>query len=143
MCLHPTGINVVIKQCRQRALCMHTHPTPPAAPLAAAESRHFMLPPFMLLAVEVQKMLLAEEVAAHKQHASSGQAAISSSAHAALLKLLDAATHQQALLQHADCVLAPALAAMQQLRLQQELQVQQLQADNQRMQVGGHLTSGK
>jgi hypothetical protein len=83
-------------------------------------------------------MLLAEEVAAHKQLTSSsagGSSSGSSLFHAALLKLLDAASHQQALLQHAECVLAPALQVMQQMFAQQQLQAQQLEADNARLKV--------
>jgi len=87
-------------------------------------------------AVEVQRMLLAEEVAAHKQRTGSSTGSSSSSSiQQALLQLLDAASHQQALLQHAECVLAPALQAMRQMAAQQELQVQQLEADNTRLQV--------
>lgn len=94
---------------------------------------------FLSCAVEVQQMLLAEEVAAHKQTTSSstGGANSSSSVHAALLKLLDAATHQQALLQHAECVLAPALQVMRQMSAQQQLQAQQLEEENARLKVGG------
>jgi hypothetical protein len=83
-------------------------------------------------------MLLAEEVAAHKQLTSSsagGSSSGSSSIHAALLKLLDAASHQQALLQHAECVLAPALQVMRQMSAQQQLQAQQLEAENARLKV--------
>lgn len=83
-------------------------------------------------------MLLAEEVAAHKQLTSSGtggSGSSSSAVHAALLKLLDAASHQQALLQHAECVLAPALHVLQQMSAQQQLQAQQLAADNVRLKV--------
>jgi hypothetical protein len=90
--------------------------------------------------VEVQRMLLAEEEAAHAQLArtpSGGGGGGSSQVHTALLQLLDSAAHQQALLQQADCVLAPALMAMQQLQRQQALQARQLQADNQRLKVCG------
>jgi hypothetical protein len=87
-------------------------------------------------AVEVQKMLLAEEQAAHEQHkASSSSTNSCSSVHEALLQLHDSALHQQALLQHAECVLAPAVAAMRALSLQADMQEQQLQADNKRLQV--------
>jgi hypothetical protein len=87
-------------------------------------------------AVEVQKMLLAEEQAAHEQHkASSSSTNSCSSVHEALLQLHDSALHQQALLQHAECVLAPAVAAMRALSMQADLQEQQLQADNKRLQV--------
>jgi hypothetical protein len=85
-------------------------------------------------AVEVQKMLLAEEQAAHQQHKASSSSN-SSSLHEALLQLHDSAMHQQALLQHAECVLAPAVAAMRALSLQADVQEQQLQADNKRLQV--------
>jgi hypothetical protein len=89
--------------------------------------------------VEVQRMLLAEEVAAHQQvtAAGSGSTSSRSAVHAALLKLLDAASHQQALLQHAECVLAPALMVAQQMSAQQQLQAQQLEAENTRLQVCG------
>lgn len=89
--------------------------------------------------VEVQRMLLAEEVAARQQvtAAGSGKACSRSAVQAALLKLLDAASHQQALLQHAECVLAPALMVVQQMSAQQQLQAQQLEAENTRLQVCG------
>jgi RecB family exonuclease len=50
--------------------------------------------------------------------------------HAALLALYDAGVHQQALMQHAECELAPALAAMQQLAVQADIQQQQLQQEH-------------
>lgn len=81
-------------------------------------------------------MLLAEEVAAHQQLTSSS-GGIGSSVQQALLQLLDAASHQQALLQHAECVLAPALQVMRQMAAQQQLQAQQLQDDNARLKVRG------
>jgi hypothetical protein len=84
-------------------------------------------------------MLLAEEQAAHQQHkassSSSSSSSGSSSVHDALLRLHDSAMHQQALLQHAECVLAPAVAAMRSLLLQADLQEQRLQADIKRLQV--------
>jgi hypothetical protein len=84
-------------------------------------------------------MLLAEEVAAYEQLTSSSSASArsssSSSIQHALLTLLDAASHQQALLQHAECVLAPALQAMRHLSAQQQLQAQQLEAENERLKV--------
>ena len=85
-------------------------------------------------------MLLAEEVQAHKQLTGSSTSTTSSSSssstlHQALLKLLDAAAHQQVLLQHAECVLAPALQVMRQMAAQQQLQTQQLQEDNERLKV--------
>jgi hypothetical protein len=80
-------------------------------------------------------MLLAEEQAAHQQHKASSSSN-SSSVHEALLQLHDSAMHQQALLQHAECVLAPAVAAMRVLSLQADVQEQQLQADTKRLQVG-------
>jgi hypothetical protein len=83
-------------------------------------------------------MLLAEEVAAHQQltgKPSSPDQQAGKSVHAALLRLLHAASHQQALLQHAECVLAPAVQVMRQLEAQQQLQVQQLQAENERLKV--------
>lgn len=81
-------------------------------------------------------MLLAEEVAAYEQLTSSSSSSSSSSSiQQALLTLLDAASHQQALLQHAECVLAPALQAMRQLSAQQQLQTQQLEAENERLKV--------
>lgn len=84
-------------------------------------------------AVDVQRMLLAEEQQAHGQRSSSGAGAPASDAHGALLQLRDAALHQGALIQHAECVLAPALAAMQQLCAQADLQAQQLADDNARL----------
>eukprot|EP00879_Flechtneria_rotunda_P026811 GHRR01028641.1.p1 GENE.GHRR01028641.1~~GHRR01028641.1.p1 ORF type:complete len:233 (+),score=100.35 GHRR01028641.1:115-813(+) len=97
--------------------------------------------------IEVQRLLLEEEEQVHQQHLASGNKSSSTSSnqqglggasdlHAALKQLLHAAEQQQALLQHAECVLAPALAAMQQLSLQSDLQEQQLKADNARLQVG-------
>lgn len=80
-------------------------------------------------------MLLAEEVAAHKQVTASSTSSSTSSIHQALLQLLDAASHQQALLQHAECVLAPALQVMRQMAAQQQLQAQQLEAENTRLKV--------
>jgi hypothetical protein len=82
-------------------------------------------------------MLLAEEVAAHEQLTGkpSPTQQAGQSVHAALLRLLHAASHQQALLQHAECVLAPAVQVMRQLEAQQQLQVQQLQAENERLKV--------
>lgn len=82
-------------------------------------------------------MLLAEEVAAHEQLAGkpSPVQQAGKNVHAALLRLLHAASHQQALLQHAECVLAPAVQVMRQLEAQQQLQVQQLQAENERLKV--------
>ncbi|KAF8068387.1 brcc3 [Scenedesmus sp. PABB004] len=83
--------------------------------------------------VEVQRMLLEEEQQAHQQH-TGGSAAPRGALHAALLAMHGAAVQQQALLQHAECVLAPALAAMQQLAAQADLQAAQLEADNARLQ---------
>lgn len=80
-------------------------------------------------------MLLAEEVAAHEQLTGKPAQQTGQSVHAALLRLLHAASHQQALLQHAECVLAPAVQVMRQLEAQQQLQVQQLQAENERLKV--------
>eukprot|EP00878_Enallax_costatus_P014132 GHUV01014781.1.p1 GENE.GHUV01014781.1~~GHUV01014781.1.p1 ORF type:complete len:297 (+),score=86.88 GHUV01014781.1:958-1848(+) len=84
--------------------------------------------------VEVQKMLLAEELQAHRLHSSSSSQPISSNIHQPLLQLHDASLHQQALLQHAECCAAPALAMMRQLASQADLQMQQLEAENQRLQ---------
>ncbi|KAF6259416.1 JAB1/Mov34/MPN/PAD-1 ubiquitin protease-domain-containing protein [Scenedesmus sp. NREL 46B-D3] len=87
--------------------------------------------------VEVQRMLLAEEQAAHLQHkasSDSSQNSRASSTHEALLQLHDSAMHQQALLQHAECVLAPAVAAMRALSVQADVQEQQLREDNKRLQ---------
>lgn len=83
-------------------------------------------------------MLLAEEQAAHLQHkasSDSSQNSRASSTHEALLQLHDSAMHQQALLQHAECVLAPAVAAMRALSVQADVQEQQLREDNKRLQV--------
>lgn len=103
--------------------------------LAAEENCYLLLPAALCAAVEVQKMLLAEEQAAHQQHKASSSNHNSSSVHEALLQLHDSAMHQQALLQHAECVLAPAVAAMRALSLQADVQEQQLQEDNKRLQV--------
>lgn len=89
-------------------------------------------------AVEVQKMLLAEEQEAHQQRITSSSMAGGSisDVHSALLRIHETAIYQQALLQHAECVLAPAVAAMRALAMQADLEVQQLEADNSRLQVG-------
>lgn len=87
-------------------------------------------------AVEVQKTLLAEEQQAHQLSSSNSSTHSSgSSIHKSLLQLHQAALHQEALLQHAECCAAPALATMQQLSVQADLQVQQLEAENNRLQV--------
>lgn len=85
-------------------------------------------------------MLLAEEQQAHKSHGTSQPSSSSSSnssVHHSLVQLHQAALHQQALLQHAECAAAPAVAAMQQLAVQTDMQIQQLEAENQRLQVSG------